>query len=226
MNGFSSASVWWPFAPEIFTATATVHVRDISRQIVPRPGAIFSLGYISHLRMLAQLAGTSKRLMVSHPVLNSHGHYTRTLEKTSRPFPACCAIVTAERVWPRETTRQQVGRWTTDLTHQAPSGRKYFTHLSIHGLRTYTCTFRYTEWSWTSFKAPLSPFEVRRQLASCPAGLWWALVGLPLLPWRAWRAGAHSRSTQEERGTREMQLRCGWVQEWVSQHIVREGGAL
>ena len=27
----------------------------ISRQIVPRPGAIFSLGYISHLRMLAQL---------------------------------------------------------------------------------------------------------------------------------------------------------------------------
>ena len=93
---------------------------------------------------------------------------------------------------------------------------KYFTHLSNHGLRTYTCAFRYTEWSWTSFKAPLSPFEVRRQLASCPAGLWWALVGLRLLPWRAWRAGAHSRSTQEERGTREMQLKCGWVQEWVS----------
>ena len=80
----------------------------ISRQSVPRPGAIFSLGYISHLRMLAQLAGTSKRVMVSHPVLNSHGHYTRTLEKTSRPFPACCAIVTAERVWPRETRHAHV----------------------------------------------------------------------------------------------------------------------
>ena len=64
----------------------------ISRQIVPRPGAIFSLGYISHLRMLAQLAGTSKRVMVSHPVLNSHGHYTRTLEKTSRPFPVLSLI--------------------------------------------------------------------------------------------------------------------------------------
>ena len=80
-----------------------LYICAISRQILPRPGAIFSLGYISHLRMLAQLAGTSKRVVVSHPVLNSHGYYTRTLEKTSRSFPACCAIATAERVWPRET---------------------------------------------------------------------------------------------------------------------------
>ena len=29
MNGFSSESVRRPFAPKIFTATATVHVRDI-----------------------------------------------------------------------------------------------------------------------------------------------------------------------------------------------------
>ena len=90
----------------------------ISRQIVPRPGAIFSLGYISHLRMLAQLAGTSKRVMVSHPALNSHGHYTRTLEKTSRPFPACCAIVTAERVW----HARLVDRLLTAVSHNTNGG--------------------------------------------------------------------------------------------------------
>ena len=36
----------------------------ISRQIFPQPGAIFSLGYISHLCILAQLARTSKRVVV------------------------------------------------------------------------------------------------------------------------------------------------------------------
>ena len=44
----------------------------ISRQIFPQPSAIFSLGYISHLCILAQLARTSKRVVGLHPVLNSH----------------------------------------------------------------------------------------------------------------------------------------------------------
>ena len=57
---------------------------------------------------------------LSDLILNSHGHYTRTLEKTRRPLVgALHNSGSEERVWPGETTQPHVeNALTSTPTHE------------------------------------------------------------------------------------------------------------
>ena len=63
---------------------------------------------------ISRLARTSKRVVVSDPVLNSNGHYTR------RPFAGVLHNSgSEERVWPSETTQPHVeNALTSTPTHE------------------------------------------------------------------------------------------------------------